>query len=136
MASKRRHFAPAGRKSWDSVTDTNETNIDQRFIALVKARDYDDAIALLTLVTDINVRDPDLGATALHFAAARSATQLLVELEKHPDLDYAARDKRGYRPCDCAWSDGQNEQLGSELAQKELAQAQARGFAPDDPSTT
>ena len=136
MASRKRHLAPAGGKDRENVTATDENSIDRQFIALVKASEYDRAAVLIGLVTDINIRDQDLGATALHFAAARSAVKFLAELEKRSDLDYGARDKRGYRPCDCAWDDGQNQKLGAELAQKELAQAQARAAAPESPFRT
>lgn len=136
MVSRKRHLAPSVGKDEQGVA-AGASSIDQQFIALVKARDYQRALALISLVSDINVRDPELGATALHFAAARSAVAFLAELEKHPDLDYSARDLQGHRPGDAAWVIGQNEALGAELMRKERAQAlrreQASADGPESP---
>lgn len=132
MVSPKRHLAPMVGKDADGVRSGAES-IDQQFIALVKARDYQRAVPLIPLVSDINVRDPELGASALHFAAARSAMAFLAELEKRPDLDYGARDHQGYRPSDSAWVVGHNEALGAELMRKERAQSQRQAADQDNP---
>lgn len=129
MVSKKRQFAPTGMKDRESVSVDDEYSMDQQFIALVKAHDYDSAAALIDLVADINVRDHEFGATALHFAAGCSAIPFIAALEKRSDLDYGAVDKRGFRPGDSAYVIGLNEALAEQIFMKEHAQARARNAA-------
>ncbi|MEW8052904.1 MAG: hypothetical protein AB2809_21315 [Candidatus Thiodiazotropha sp.] len=130
MAKKRKYFAGGKPEKGRTVTTTQApTEIDAKFIALVRARQYPEAIALIPEVTDINVRDPGTQASALHFAAARRCIILLRELEKRDELDYLAQDRQGRLPSQLAWEECGHEKLGAELIRKEKAYADRIGIS-------
>lgn len=119
-------------KSAEEIIET-----DLRFIRLVRERKYEEAVAMIDEVHDINIADPQTSATALHFAAHRSVNGLLAELEKREDLDYLVRDRNGRYASELAWEVSGNEELGALLQAKERQQARRAGVQawpkPEEP---
>ena len=116
------------RKEANMATDEDKGRLDAAFIKAVKDRNYSTAFNLISKVKDINVRDPETNATALHFAAARNALPLLTELEKQSELNYLARDQEGRYPSELAWHIAHNEELGHHLQQAESEYAAKHGL--------
>jgi len=100
-------------------------DLDQRFMRFVMEGHYDEAMALVEAVDDINVRDPDTGATALLICARRGVLHLLAKLEERADLDYLVQDNEGNVPFISAWFELGDDPLFWRLAEKAKAQALA-----------
>lgn len=127
--NRRRHFV--NTRKGQSMVDGSTTDSDLQFVALVRARQYGDALALAEDVGDINVRDPELDATALHLAAARAASNFIKALHQaRPDLDFLALDGNGKRASEIAWHDARDEALGAWLMEQEKRQATLQGVPP------
>ena len=75
--------------------EAEETELDRYFIALVRAARFDEAMALIDVVSNINIRDRDTGATALILAAQHGSTEFLNRLEQREGLDHLAYDNEG-----------------------------------------
>lgn len=128
MPKKRKFFAgspPEKGKQVKSMDATTE--MDLKFIQLVRERKYPEALAMMDQVRDINVCDPQTGATALHFAAHRSNAGFIDALEQRDDLDYLIQDREGRYSSELAWEVSGNEELGARLQQKEKEQAERDG---------
>lgn len=102
--------------------------VDLVFITLVRAKQFAKAAAMIDAVKDINVRHPETGATALHFAAVSNARRFLAILEKRQDLNYCVRDAQDRSPSEIAWVGAANEVLGAELLQREIDYARRHGL--------
>ncbi len=121
---RRRHFSGSkGTRSSESKM-SNGSTIDVQFLELIKAQRYDEAIALIPQVQDINALDPSSGATALHMAAGRRATRLLKALWTRSDLNELCQDTNGRYPSEVAWHIGGDEALAASLMEREHAYAQ------------
>lgn len=131
MPKKRKFFAGAPPEKGKRMQRTEAVaDTDLTFIRLVKERRYQEALAVIGQVRDINVADPETGATALHFAAHRSCLQLFEALAQRNDLNYLVQDSEGRYPSELAWEVSGNETLGAELMQREKAQADREGEEP------
>lgn len=116
-------------KSGNIENDEN-LGVDLMFLQLVASQKYRQAIELIDQVSDINVRDPAHGVTALHYAASRSALPLLRRLQERDDLDYLAQDEEGRYPSEMAWHIARNPELGQQLQDLEKLAADERGEKP------
>jgi hypothetical protein len=114
----------AGSMAYEKTTDT-------KFVELVKARQYGEALKIIGEVKDINTRDEESKGTALHWASARAATNFIEELSnQRSDIDYLATDSNGNRPSEVAWHTARNEPLAAWLMKKEKEQAATQHHAP------
>ena len=118
----------------DMTTENNGKyeylNVDLLFIEMVAIEKYREAIEVIDQVDDINVRDPNYGVTALHYAASRSAMPLLKHLQEREDLDYLAQDEEGRYASEMAWHMARNPELGQQLQDLEKSAADERGVKP------
>lgn len=125
---KRRHFAGGDPSEKGKSRMSDATTPDAQFLSLIKERRYQEAIALMPAVTDINALDPESGAAALHMAAGRCATILLKALWARDDLDELRRDAQGRYASEVAWHVGDDEELSARLMEREHAYAKAHGL--------
>ena len=126
--SKRRHFAGGDPSEKGKTGMPDETATEVRFLELIKARQYQDAIAMMPEVDDINAIDAVSGAAAIHMAAGRRATVLLHALWKRDDLNELRQDKMGRYPSEVAWDVGGDEELSALLMEREHAYAKSHGL--------
>lgn len=87
------------------------------------------AAYLLKKVTDVNVRAPTSGRSALHFVALYNAVAFLSRLEARADLNFCVRDLAGNTASHIAWVIAGNEPLGAVLMEKEILYARAHSIA-------
>lgn len=125
MTRKRRYFMGQPKKA-GSMTETDGNDIDVQFPILVADRKYDEALALLPQVKDVNVLHPEHNATALHTAAARQAMSFIKAFidARGEDIDFQMKDGYGRLASDLAWNHARNEELGAWLMDKEREYAQ------------
>ncbi len=121
--SKRRHFAGGDPSEKGKTGMSNETTPEVRFLELIKARQYQDAIAMMPEVEDINVLDAESGSAAIHMAAGRRSTVLLKALWTREDLNELCQDSLDRYPSEVAWDVGGDEELSTLLMEKENAYA-------------
>lgn len=76
----------------------------------------------------INTREPETGATAMHYVAAYNMRFVFNWLVKQPGLDYLVRDNRGRLPSALAFEVANNPAMGRYLASKQNHQAQSQGI--------
>ncbi len=126
MPKKRKFFAGAPPEKGTPVPDAI-ADADLAFIDRVRQRRYQEALGLIAQVRDINVVDPQTGATALHYAAHRSCMVLIEALAQRADLNYLVRDRDGRLPSELAWELSGNASLGARLIAQEQAQATRDG---------
>lgn len=91
------------------------TILEREFLLAARAGDADLGVECISKGVDVNVRDPEYGASALHFAAAVSARPFLARLIRHPDVDFLARDRAGFTPCDIAYVHANDPRTGATL---------------------
>ena len=125
---KRRHFAGGNPSEKGDNKVTDRTEVDIRFLELIKERRYQDAISMMSEVTDINALDPESGAAAIHMAAGRRATILLNALWTRDDLNELRQDVLGRYPSEVAWLVGGDEELSAKLMEREHAFAKKHGL--------
>lgn len=88
--------------------------------------------ALLGEGLSVNLRDPETGATALHYAAENAARRVLRVLLKTGQCDFLAKDKEGRRPSELADIYGNDPAMARLLLRKEIEQARRQGVAPQN----
>lgn len=91
------------------MQNTTTSDVETRFLELIKERRYMEAIEIMPDVTDINAIDPASGAAAIHMAAGRRATILLTALWTRDDLDELRQDSKSRYPSEIAWHVGKDE---------------------------
>lgn len=98
---------------------------------LLRAAENGDAARLGELLArgvPVNSRDPDTGATALHYAAAQGARRALRVLLRDGGSDHLIRDKQGRLPSELAGLYGNDPAMARLLLRKEAEQARASGI--------
>ncbi len=126
--TKRRHFAGGNPSEKGEARMSDATTPEAQFLSLIKGRRYQEAIALMPQVANINALDPDSGAAALHMAAGRCATILLRALWARGDLNELCQDAEGRYASEVAWHVGNDEELSARLMEREHAYAKAHGL--------
>lgn len=128
--TKRRHFAGnyPPEKEGARMQNTITPDVDTRFLELIKARRYQDAIEIMPDVNDINAIDPVSGAAAIHMAAGRQVMILLNALWTRDDLNELRQDSKGRYPSEVAWHVGKDEDLSAILMEREHAYAKKHGL--------
>lgn len=91
------------------------TDLEREFLLAARTGDPDSGSECISKGVDVNVRDPEHGASALHFAAAASARPFLAKLIRHPDVDFLARDRDGWTPYDIAYVHANDPRTGATL---------------------
>ena len=108
-------------------------------VRFLRAAENGDAARLGELLArgvPVNSRDPDTGATALHYAAAQGARRALRVLLRDGGSDHLIRDKQGRLPSELAGLYGNDPAMARLLLRKEAEQARASGVRlrrRDDP---
>lgn len=123
--TKRRHFAGGDPSEKGKTGMPDETLPELQFLELIKAQRYQDAIAMMPEVEDINAIDVASGAAAIHMAAGRRATILLKALWGRDDLNELRQDTMGRYPSEVAWDVGGDEELSALLMERENAYAKS-----------
>lgn len=130
MSKKKRHFVgsigkhkqKAARMAKDGLTPN-----EKELFALLKAHDYAQAVTLVPKVENVNAVDPELGMTALHWAAAHRVKGLLIALYARNDLNELALDSEHRYASDLAWIIAEDEELGAALMERERRYAEHTG---------
>jgi len=77
---------------------------------------------------DVNTRDAESGATALHYAASMHAREIINWLAKRENIDYLIQDNEGRLPSALAYEVSDDPVIGRFLVKKQNEQAQAQGI--------
>lgn len=77
---------------------------------------------------EVSARDPETGATALHYIAAQGARGCLRVLLSTGKCDHLARDREGRLASELAGVYGSDPAMAGLLMRKELHQARAQGL--------
>ncbi len=99
--------------------------------ALLRAARSADAKKLRRAIEEgaaVNARDPETGATALHYTAAQGARPSLRALLSTGKCDHLARDRDGRLASELAGVYGRDPAMARLLMRKELQQARAQGL--------
>lgn len=91
------------------------TFLEKEFLFAAKTGNADLGSECISKGVDVNVRDPEYCASALHFAAAVSARPFLAKLIRHPDIDFLAKDRDGLTACDIAYVHANDPRTGAIL---------------------
>ena len=91
------------------------TDLEKEFLFAARTGDSALGSECISKGVDINVRDPEYGASAMHFAAAASARPFLARLIRHPDVDFLAKDSDGLTVCDIAHVHANDPRTGATL---------------------
>lgn len=91
------------------------TDLEKEFLFAARTGDADLGSECISKGVNVNVRDPEYCASALHFAAAASARPFLARLIRHPNVDFLAKDRDGLTACDIAFVHANDPRTGATL---------------------
>ncbi|MEQ8694483.1 MAG: ankyrin repeat domain-containing protein [Gammaproteobacteria bacterium] len=77
---------------------------------------------------DVNARNAETGATALHYAASMHGREIINWLAKRENIDYLIQDNEGRLPSALAYEIADDPVIGRFLVKKQNEQARARGI--------
>lgn len=106
----------------------DESDIDLNFVLSASYGDLRQVKLLIDKGANVNFREPTTGATALHFAAALKAREMINWLVKQDGIDFLIKDKDGRLPSALAFEAADDPAIGRFLARKQAEQARERGI--------
>lgn len=105
----------------------NEADPNEVFVSFATVANLDQIKGAYKNGADVNTRDPETGATALHYAASMRARDMLNWLAKCDGIDYLIRDNKGRLPSALAYEVADDLIIGRFLVKKQNEQARERG---------